>query len=107
MLFRETVILHQLTTCSNAGATTRKLTARLTDLLRLAWRKVCPWDPGDFPEIDAFYARPKRPPTARRHNFGRRNACDDVSETAGDSFATEKKSVSLTLSVTGTSASVK
>jgi hypothetical protein len=56
--------------------------AKLRRLLKLAWRKICPWDPGDFPELDAFDAPPHRPPAVPRHQFGRRTAWDDLDEVA-------------------------
>lgn len=101
MLFGGTVILPHLTTQRQAKTSARELAARLADLLRLAWRKVCPWDPGDIPELDALYAPPRRPPLVPRHRFGRRSADEGSDLEVVDVAATKKQ-----LAVVGPGSSV-
>jgi hypothetical protein len=70
--------------------------ARLRQWMHHAWRKLCPWDPGDFPELDALDCLPHRPPEVPRHRFGRRSECEDAE--LATALATKKK-VSFSLTV--------
>lgn len=90
MLMERTVFLDRSTPSRSANAQARPLRARLSELVRILWRTICPWDPGDIPELEALDAPPRRPPATPRHRFGRRDPVNELEENAVDCAANAK-----------------
>jgi hypothetical protein len=83
----------------------RSLASRLVGLIRQLCLKLCPWYPGEFPELDSRSFACRRPPAAPRHRFGRRNAREVMESDDLEGAETKKKPGLLVVMVPGSSSS--
>jgi hypothetical protein len=79
---------------------------RVAGWTRRLWKLLCPWEPGDIPELEALYAPPHRPPAGQRHRSGRRTSVETEAP-ASVATTTPAKSPGFALTVSATSLSTR